>query len=141
MFLSDYCFRHLPTLPSTPILSWTTLQSPRSYSDSKALMIRLQKISHLFLTILNLQFQWPLKNRRLPKRANSLLFRLATKVYTIPLHRSLKSKNFKNLLKATVIMKSCSNNSSMTNIQTQISTPRQLEMNYWNTRRSMRDSR
>ena len=138
MFLSDYCFRHHLTPPLMPIQSWMTAQSSRRYSDSKALAKRLQKIYHLFSTILNLQFQWPLKNRRLPKRTNSLLFRLVTMT---PLRRSRKSKSLNNLLKATMITKGCSNNSSMTNIRKRITTPRQLPIDYWSTRRSTKDSR
>jgi len=141
MFLSDCCLRHLLTPPSMPIQSWMTVQSPRRCNYSKALVIRLVKIYHLFSTILNLKFQLPLKNRRLPKRTSSLLFRLVTKVYMIPLRRSRKSKSFKNLSKKSMIMKICSNDSSMTNTHKPIATPRQLTINYWNIRRSTKDFR
>jgi len=90
VFLSDCCFKHHLTPPSMPIHNWTTIQSPRRYSDSKALVIRFKMIYQLFSTILNLQFPWPLKNRRLPKRTNSLLFRLLTKVFMTPLRKSRK---------------------------------------------------
>ena len=80
LFLFDCCFRHLQTPHSKPTQSWTTLQSPRKYINSKALVIKLQKSYHLFSTILSLQFQSPFKNRSLPKRTSSLLFRLVTKV-------------------------------------------------------------
>ena len=89
MFLSDCCSRHHLTPPSMPIHNWTTIQSPR-YSDYKALVIRFKMIYQLFSTILNLQFPWPFKNRSLPKRTNSLLFRLLTKVFMTPLRRSRK---------------------------------------------------
>ena len=107
MFLSDCCSRHHLTPPSMPIHNWTTIQSPRRCSDSKALVNRFKIIYQLFSTILNLQFQWPLKNRRLPKRTSSLLFQLVTKIFLTLLRRSRKYKNFKNLLKTTMIMKDC----------------------------------
>jgi len=141
LFLSDCCFRHHQIPPSMPIQNWMTAQSPRKFRDSKALAIRLQTIYLLSSTILDLQFQRPLKNRSMPKRTNSCLFLLVTKEYVIPLRRSLRSKSFKNLVKVTTIKKDCSNDSLMTNISKQIITPRQLTIKYWSTRRSKKDSR
>jgi len=135
MFLFDCCFRHLLTPPSMPIHSLTTVSSPRRYSNSKALVIRFTKIYHLSSTILDLQYQWPLRDRSL------LLFRLVTKVFMIHLSRYHKSKSLKNLFMTAMTMKSHSNDSSMTNTLKLISTPRQSTINSWNTRISTNDSR
>jgi len=123
MFQFDCCLRHIPTPSSMPIQSLMTIQSSRSCSNSKAVVIRFNKIYNLFLRIFNLQFWWQLKNRSLPKRRSWFLFRLATKMFMSRLSRSRKSKSFKKLFLITIIMKSSSNNSLMTNNHKRIATP------------------